>query len=250
MNNLAAACRKVFVAQMEEIMQELDKAKSVKADVDPLVGLPRQFIDIAKWDDRLALEVRPIIEVIARDAGKRLLQRVGASAEVAAVVDRNLPEAVENLTLQFAHSTNETTSLELDDARERLRQEIRDGVIEGDNRVEMRKRVQEVFENADKTRAGMIARTETTRAVHTAEQMSAKESGVVSKKMWLLSADACPLCEQVAADHPDGIALDATFAENGGEYGSIDGPPLHPNCQCSLTYQIDEAALQNTEDES
>ena len=49
------------------------------------------------------------------------------------------------------------------------------------------------------------------RARHTAEQVTAKESGVISTKRWLASADACDECLKIAKAYPDGIAIDKAF---------------------------------------
>ena len=246
---------KTFDAQRAAVLADVDNkgleeaAHKAPAPVDPAVGLPRQFILLTEWDEKLADEVRPVLEVVAKQAGKRLLQQVGASPEMFAVVDRNVPQAVQQLSMKFAQSTNATTSLRLEEARTQLRQQITEGVFQGDNRAEMRKRVQEVFEDANNNRANMIAHTETMRAIHKAEQVTAKESGAVKKKFWLLSEDACPTCDEIANTNQDGVALDKLFADFGGEYGAIDGPPAHPNCQCSLTYEVDEASLQMPEEE-
>jgi hypothetical protein len=107
--------------------------------------------------------------------------------------------------------------------------------------VPLTDRVKTVFDQASDNRAETIARTEATRARHTAEQVTVKDSGVVKKKHWLRSEDACPICDAIAEQYPDGVAVDANFGAT--DYGPIDGPPAHPNCTCSLTYELDESKL-------
>ena len=60
-------------------------------------------------------------------------------------------------------------------------------MTEGETIPELTRRVQSVFSRLSRERAEMIARTEAARAVHAASLLSAKESGVVSGKKWLLS---------------------------------------------------------------
>jgi hypothetical protein len=235
---LVPILRSMFREQAREVNESIEKTMA-KAEGD----LPPRIFFNDDWTKRLADQVQPIIQIIAKDQGHRLLRGVGAAQPAFDVFDRNIPKAAAELSLKFAESTNATTSMELDQALTQLRQEVSDGLIEGDTRVELRKRVEQVFDKAEKSRAAVIARTEASRASHQAELMSAKDSGVIESKVWLLSGDACPICEEIAAQNPSGVALDKTFAELGGEYGSIDGPPAHPNCQCSLTYEIHEESL-------
>ena len=146
---------------------------------------------------------------------------------------------MQRLALKFAQSTNETTSLQLNEAMSKLRDELTAGLVEGDTRQELTQRVAGVFDQATKSRAGTIAKTEASRAQHLGEMISAKETGLVTKKKWLLSADACPVCEAINDAHPDGVELDGNFGST--NYGPIDSPPAHPNCQCSQTYEVAES---------
>jgi len=216
--------------------------KTVAGDAaayNPLSNLPNRFIELSEWNKTIADAVQPLIEIIAAQGAKQTITRVGASSDVFSVVEKNIPAAAKALALEFAESTNATTSLQLNEALSKLRDEITAGLMEGDTRVEMRKRVQGVFDKASDSRAAVIAKTEASRAQHTGELMSAKESGVVSKKKWLASADACEECDAIAAAFPDGIDLDQPFATT--DYGPVMTPPLHPNCQCSQTLEISEA---------
>lgn len=199
---------------------------------DELDKIAKDWFDIAGWTQRMVEAAMPSLTVTAQDAAKELSAKIGV--DVFSVVDRNLPQAVRDLALKFSASTNATTSQQLDNAKEQLRQEILDGTVQGDTRAELAKRVQKVFEMADKERATTIAQTETSRALHSAELMTAKESGVVKSKSWLASADCCDACSEIAAKGE--IPLDEPYATS--DYGDVDGPPLHPNCQCSQTMQI------------
>lgn len=201
-------------------------------------GLPTRFIPLNKWDESIAHEVKPLIELIAKNEGEKVLTRLGASPDVFAVFEKNIPAAAQELTLKFCKATNATTSMQLDDALATLRQEIGEGVVEGDSVKELTTRVNAIFDQATNERAATIAKTEASRATHNGELIGARDSGVVSGKGWLASADACDVCLGYAAK--GFIPLDATFAEVGGEYGSIDGPPSHPKCECSLIYKIDD----------
>lgn len=183
-------------------------------------------------------EARPFIELSYDKSGRKFLGRIGAT-EAEKLWSVKLPQvkqSVDKLTLKFCKETNATTEMELKTALEMLRQELADGILGPENTLaELTRRVQGVFTRASEYRAQRIAETESSRAVHRAEIIAAKESGMIAGFKWLLSDDACELCHQLAADNPDGIGLDGLFASGDGEYDNIDCPPAHPHCMCTMT---------------
>jgi len=88
------------------------------------------------------------------------------------------------------------------------------------------------------SRAEMIARTELSRAA-TRGQLEAFSqimgeglAPMTALKEWVVNGDPCPECEDVDGEQ---VGVDEVFSN--GE----DGPPLHPNCQCTLDL-VDAAA--------
>src|ERR1051326_282468 len=156
-------------------------------------GIPKTFIDLSAWDAEIARQVMPVIELTAANAGQRLLTRIGASPDVFSVVERNIPKAAQEMTLKLSRAINQTTEDRLDQVISDIRDEISSGLMQGDTRPELRQRIQRVFHEASQERAETIARTESSRATHMGEKISAKESGVVKKKTWIASADCCPI---------------------------------------------------------
>lgn len=108
-------------------------------------------------------------------------------------------------------------------------------VHEGDGLRELTKRVNSVFDQAERWRAERIAATEASRAVHAAQWQSEVESGVVAGHEWLASGDACPIC-QVIAQKAKRVQLGQRFAVVGDHptYQDIRHPPAHPGCQCAM----------------
>jgi hypothetical protein len=108
----------------------------------------------------------------------------------------------------------------------------------------------------DRSRAEMIARTESAYAYTEGQVEAWKETGVVVGKKWVLSPDACEFCQAAADEYGDAaIPLGESFyglddsleGSDGGimgfSYRSIDGPPLHPNCRCAMIAEIDPKFL-------
>jgi hypothetical protein len=207
----------------------------------PVIGapLPTHFPSVAKWNDPMASAMTPLVGLYWDDAGQTTRARLGLDPDRWEVHDPHLHQMIQQQAFRFCESTNETTDKELGAALEDLRQQFIEGLVDaGDTIPQLTRRVQSVFGRLSNSRAEMIARTEAARAVHLASLVSAKESGVVSGKKWLLSADACDRCHAAAAKYPAGVGLDLPFADDGkgGDYSSCPAPPLHPNCRCSITF--------------
>ena len=219
---------------IDAIEMKIDKNKDRFQWEDFAGGIPSRFTPLEPWNEELAKDAQPIIEMLMKTGAEALTTRLGADPEVLRVVNANIPEAARNLTLKFSDSTNATTTQQLETALEKLRGELAEGLEAGDTRVMLRKRVEEVFDQADSSRAETIARTEASRATHAGETKAAKESGVVKAKSWLASADACPICLGYAAEGD--VDLDHVYDDD-ADY-PVDGPPGHPRCQCSQTFLL------------
>jgi hypothetical protein len=193
-------------------------------------GLPKQFTALDDWDEEDQMAYQPYIQVSMEDTAnqqQKVLTRVGAEEDNFSVVPKMIKEAVDNASFQFAQSTNETTEKNLNDALDQLRKEITDGVITGDPLPIIKERVKKVFENIGDERADMIARTETSRAVHEGQKIVAKASGIVKGFRLLVSDDSCDICQDAADNNPE-IGLDGKF--NTDDDYSDTPVPLHPNC--------------------
>ena len=104
----------------------------------------------------------------------------------------------------------------------------------------------------DEVSANRIARTESVRAYTEGQVDAWRESGVVTRKQWLLSPTSCEFCEIAAREYGEqGVELDQPFFRNGDvivnsagqelnlKYGDVNGPPLHPFCRCTLVPVMD-----------
>jgi SPP1 gp7 family putative phage head morphogenesis protein len=127
-----------------------------------------------------------------------------------------------------------------------LESHINDGLQAGESLADITKRVEQVYEFSDNSRAAMVAKTESFRTANDALKTAWQQSGVVKTVRWYTSekATVCPFCQKM-----DGtvISVNDVFFKNGesvtaGEgdnaqtmsldYGDVGAPPLHPLCQC------------------
>ena len=184
----------------------------------PAIGapLPDHFPPLADWNDPMASAMTPLVAMYWDEAGRTTRERLGLDPDAWEVHDPHLHQKIREASLSFVKEVNETTDLELGEALAKLRTELLAGLVEhGEAIPELTARVQSVFTRLSTWRAEMIARTEAARAVHAASLESAKESGVVQAKKWLVSAGSCDRCQAMAAE-VNGVALDEAVRDRGG----------------------------------
>lgn len=225
------AVLEIFRQQRKEVFRKLGVQKAPNLDFT---------VDLSDWDEALMKEARPAITIIYEDAAEATLVRlgVGTDPEVWDVVLPEVREAVDQASMKFSASTNATTSKEINTAIRKLKQDLAEGIVGHANTPsELSKRVGAVFNRAERFRAERIAITEASRATHGAQRIAGAKSGVVKGYKWLLSGDACEICQSIAMAHPDGIGMTESFAQVGSnpEYMSVQQPPAHPYCMCTMT---------------
>lgn len=132
-------------------------------------------------------------------------------------------------------------------------QKVRDVILRGQEEGwsirNMAKALTQVFSDFDKTRATMIARTETIRSNNAAALASYKQAGI-ARFQWYAAQDerVCPFCNELHVQYgpgTEGQVIGQVFFEEGESmevleeqlvfsYEPIYQPPLHPNCRCSV----------------
>src|SRR5262249_12368470 len=145
--------------------------------------------------------------------------------------------AVQQAALQFAASTNATTTLSVAKAREEVRRMLGEGYSVGETNAVLIRRINEVF--TDRARARSIGLTESSRAVHLGQVLAAKETGIVKGFRWLASsAHYCELCESLNGKV---VAMDQPFYVDpkGGPYAVVYHAPAHPHCRCTVLEILD-----------
>ncbi len=150
-------------------------------------------------------------------------------------------EAVRRLSLDFAYSTLATLAKDVNDAASGLREELQEGLEEGEGLRQLAGRVRRIF--TDPAKAETIARTEVQRSVYAGEVLAARQSGVVVGHRWLSAPGCCPLCCGI-----DGkvVRLGEPFLTGVGgnlSYSTVFHPPAHPRCRCALEAAIDPKYL-------
>jgi len=180
---------------------------------------------------------------------KKALAKLGADAVTVEnsfnVVLPTLRNAVAKQAIQISDATLTTTGKSLEETISKIRSSLVSAGIEGDNTsAAITKALTEgsdrIFDNAKDFRARRIAVTESSRAQHAAEVQAATDSGIVQGFEFVVSSDACELCQVYDAENnPTGKALVpyTAIGDASAQIGEYDGktiPPIYPNCRCTM----------------
>ena len=234
-----------------------------QAAIDALAGLAVEkskpsiatkewtYPDLAKAINELTEQLRgeiadTIKDLLARSAVEALTA-LKVDPEVFNVTNPHVVEFMDNYVVRLATELGERVENELSQA-------IARGLEAGENIRELEKRINETPGFDDQgiaDRANMIARTESARALEEGQIQGWRLSGVVEGKEWLLSANSCWICKELAKRcNQETMPLDGVIAYRGetitgpgGEtytftYEDIRRPPAHPHCECDLIPKV------------
>ncbi len=154
---------------------------------------------------------------------------------------------ISEYSFKFADKIGATT-------KEGLRGLVGQAQVEGWSINKLRDELGGIYRGWDKTRAEMIARTETIRSSNAGAVMSYRQAGI-EYKQWFTAQDGkvCGFCQEMHGkivgvsenywamgdtmdvDVPDENPITMTFT-----YEDVGEPPLHPNCRCTILPVVEE----------
>jgi len=222
---LEKTLKEFFIDQKEAYLAK------IKKDFGNIItkGLPDKFVPVDKWTKEMDRRCKPLIELQYSKSGKSLLSQVGASPNQFDVKDKNLQKIIDKQVFKFCEETNATTTKNLNDALDELRDKLEEGLVEdGQSLKQLTEAVGEVFDSAEEYRARRIAKTESAFANNNAVKESARQSGVVKSFYIIPNSGACQQCLDFIEENPE-IAIDSDLL-----------PPIHPNCECSTACNLTE----------
>lgn len=231
---IATGLRAVWKWQRREILRRSTLVGPRKV-ADPELGL--EFVEA--WEKIVKATHRAIKQEFKNGAVEGLRQ---INMELFPWVhNERVDEIIRREVMKFAKQVDSTL-------HDTLRKTLADGLQAGDNVAQLTAKINELYEGWDKYKSKVIARTESIRALNKGKVESWKQSKVVVAKTWDSAGDACVFCLDM---HGTIVELNENFlnendvqsvaAPGGGElnlrasYGAVSGPPLHPNCRCTLT---------------
>lgn len=227
--------REVFDEQEKIVIANLENSdkglKAVFLKKKPSSVIP-SLADLDKMWDALV----DVLKDIYIEEGNTVLDELGSDQDINITTDFAVQYLSEYSGVLIS-GINETT-------REKLRIALSEGYDAGEGVGQLAGRVHEVFDEADKNRALLIAQTESLKASNAATVEAYRQSEVVEYKEWLSERDnkTCPFCLK-----QDGkfISLNKNFFNQGdtisagGEtmtvsFTDVGEPPLHGRCRCTV----------------
>jgi len=214
----------MLLGQKKRILSKLKGAKTLEDDL--LVGFPLE-------EKKTILN---IVEVLLADA-----QKGGdlAAEYVKSDIVYSIPEkyvvALRDDTERVIQGYNAQTS-------QALRDTITEGLEKGEDFDGLSKRVSDLYDTAEGSRADRIARTETHRIINESVADAYEQSGI-SAMQWQTDGDACELCQAMDGTITDiGVPFlkvgESLMGVEGKEYtvdyADVQAADLHPNCNCKL----------------
>lgn len=234
---VAEAIRKINGDQKKEVLEHLPGIVNKAINPDDL-------FDIDNWISITTDALTPIMETLFENQARAAAADIG-KPDLNPFNDTTRA-AVKRSVQLMSESYNQTTLASLES-------HINEGLSAGESLDDITKRVEQIYEWSDTSRAATTAKTESFRTANTALKETWQQSGVVKTLKWYTASNPCPFCAEM-----DGkiIGIDDNFFDSGesltvGEgdsaqtmsldYGDVGAPPLHPNCMCFV--RPDEVSL-------
>lgn len=198
-------------------MQLLDPEKEIKATIDLFT---------------------PVFQEVLKGEGDAAFEFLGINDEFD-LTSARARKFLEKNTKKFAGGITEETSRQ-------IRASVAAGLDAGEAIPDLMERIDDLA-GFGSVRAEMIARTESIRAATAAEKEAWEESEVVAKVIWYTALDE-RVCENCGPMHGTEIDIADNFFAKGDtapgglllDYEAVGGPPMHPDCRCTLLPVVDD----------
>jgi hypothetical protein len=249
----AAKVSIVFDAQVKEL---LEKLASTERPTPQLIADAERIIRSRGYQRALVEALAPYLrEAIATGAeiGIDTVSKIATEVDFS-IERRDLAAYADSESIRLSR---QTAAGVVETQAVRVREVLGSGLESGETTEQLASRVQEWADSQKDqdgswSRATTIARTESMRAARVAEVEAWSATGMVEGKTWLLAPDPCEFCEAASKSFSTkAIGLGDTFFKKGDtitgadggslllDYEDVAGPPLHPNCRCSMLPRLD-----------
>lgn len=175
----------------------------------------------------LVTETEPSVIQLMQDFGQTEMALLGLLPRSFNMLDSRVVSYISEYSGQHIPDINGTT-------RRELRRTLVAGVLDGDGTEALARRIDGVFDRANRVRSRSIARTETTAAAGAARHTADIQSGVVSSRKWLTVVDGRERRSHRKL-HNQVKALNQPFVIGGDRAmypGGFRNPAETVNCRC------------------
>lgn len=201
--------------------------------------LASQLFDLSDASGQIEQGMYPILLDMVLEQGSLALLFAGEE-DKKFDINMALENALRNSTARMANNFNQQTMDELSTT-------LAEGIQAGESQAKLAARVSATYDGATGYRAERVARTESANASGEATIEAYKQTGYVTAMTWFANPDACRYCAELdgatvgltetfvnQGDSVDVTNEDGSISSYEADYGSVDAPPLHPNCACTI----------------
>lgn len=220
------AIRRYLMGQKRRVTDELSATKGI---------VSKAYLVISEENAKLIAAVYPVAEKLAGDTGKLSFAFIGEPIDDFVLSDTIKAETMRRVQLMAGNYNQETLAA--------IEASLNEGYQQGESLAGLKRRINEIYNDASGYRAERVARTETLKAGQIGTESAYKQVPYVTKKVWFTNPGACEFCSELGGKTV-GISEsykeigDSVTTEDGAtmaiDYDTIDTPPLHPNCRCII----------------
>lgn len=225
----ADAAKKLFKEQRAKAIGNLEGELNSKSWRSQKAVLLDEDLEVKATIDLFT----PLFNSLTETEARAALDALGIDPDEFDLSSPNVQAAIKRNLRKFAGQITETTTQE-------IRTLIAAGIEQGESFNALKDRIM-AYAGFSDARAEMIARSEVIRGQTDAELTAWEETGIVTEIVWYTALDerVCPQCYPL---HGKQVALKTAFLTTDemaslhipNYDGSIKGPPLHPQCRCTL----------------
>lgn len=217
---------------------EKQRSDALNALVAHASSLHKDFtlFNDSEYDQTMLKSLTPLITDLATVQGGLALAFAGAPEGDEFLMTAPFKQLLQDGTQKMAQNVNDNTL-------EMLNATLAQGMSQGEALGKLEDRVNAVFDRLTGYQSERIARTETLKASNAATAWAYKQTGYVVGKQWYVNPDSCDICAEM-----DGktVPVDDSFLDVGDQvlygddksyaisYDTVEEPPLHPQCRCTI----------------
>jgi len=233
--NLVNAYEKNFTDSIHGFLDDIEQ-KAIN-NLNSVKSIKKKAVELFDYDVEVKNGIdlfTPLQEEIAKLSAKEA--NVLLNINSAYLPTQNLERTIERNVKRFTKSMLKTD-------RDELNKILTAGIEQGQSIAQISTSIRDSFANFKKVQTTRIARSEILRASNAGAVDAWHASGVVSGKEWVTDSNPCEYCAPMAGKI---IQLDEAYFDKGDswqgdaknpiklDYVTIEEPPLHPNCECTV----------------
>lgn len=246
--------RNIDMQRYERLAEKYVKEKNFSAEANEQMDLYNLTMKVNRLEmlkAEINLELIAGYDDIYHEMERDLLeQAIKTDARYAGILGKSVignqryAREIVNASFHNATFSERLWGANMPDLRAHLEAELRNGLIQGINPIELARRFRKHYDGS-KEDTERLLRTEMRRVQTSVQEESYKRNGFTQYTFITIGAAACPVCAEIHGKH---------FKVSEMQVGK-NAPPMHPNCRCSIAAYMDNDkysrwidALSNGED--